>query len=104
VKNETAGSTWPTPPAASSSTTRADVVVEWSFGTSPDAMASDISDHPRAARPEATLKGTSMRTFTRSAAVGLFATALILSGCGSDDEATDSAHTTEAARPPPRSR
>jgi periplasmic copper chaperone A len=43
------------------------------------------------------MKGTSMRTFTRSAAVGLFATALILSGCGSDDETTDSADTTEAA-------
>jgi copper(I)-binding protein len=31
-----------------------------------------------------------MRTFTRSAAVGLFATALILTGCGSDDDATTS--------------
>lgn len=38
-----------------------------------------------------------MRTFTRSAAVGLFATALILSGCGSDDDTTDAADTTEAA-------
>jgi copper(I)-binding protein len=43
------------------------------------------------------MKGNPMRTFTRSAAVGLFASALILSGCGSDDESTDAADTTEAA-------